>query len=55
MNQQGFVGQGDNSGPMFDGPIENVTVSGILLVVFTMVVTRMMVVLFRVRPLRNCY
>ena len=48
MNQQGFVGSGDTSGPMFGGPIENVTVSGILLVVFTMVVTRMMVVLSRI-------
>ena len=48
MNQQGLVSSGDTDGPMFGGPIENVTVSGILLVVFTMVVTRMMVVLSRI-------
>ena len=48
MKQQGWFGSGDPSGPMFDGPIENVTVSKILLVVFTMVV------LLRVRPLQNC-
>ena len=36
MNQQGWFGSGDPSGPKFGGPIENVTVSKILLVVFTM-------------------
>ena len=54
MNRQGLVGSGDFSWPMFDGPIENVTVSGILLVVFTMVVNRMMVVLLRACPVLNC-
>ena len=53
MKQQGWFGSGDPSGPKFGGPIENVTVSEILLVVFTMVVTVMMVVLLRVRPLQN--
>ena len=28
MNQQGLVSSGDTGGPMFGGPIENVTVSG---------------------------
>ena len=54
MKQQGWFGSGNPNGPKFGGPIENVTVSGILWVVFIMVVERMMVVLLRACPLLNC-
>ena len=46
--QQGVVGSGGSSEPMFGGPIENVTVSDLWL--FTMVVTMMMVVLLNMCP-----